>query len=208
MFIFRPTFISIWKKGSVEQYSPVPYLATFINCMVWVLYGLPMVHPHSTLVVTINGTGFVIELVYLILFIVFSNRGNRLRVIMIALVEIIFVAIVALLTLTMVHTTDRRSMIVGTICILFNIMMYASPLSVMVSSFTCHSPSVFYFTKNHKAYHFNIHLWGGWLWKCCRKWWSEPRVWSTCHSSSPWLPSEMALLGLLMLSSALTSSSL
>lgn len=156
MFIFRPTFISIWKKGSVEQYSPVPYLATFINCMVWVLYGLPMVHPHSTLVVTINGTGFVIELVYLILFIVFSNRGNRLRVIMIALVEIIFVAIVALLTLTMVHTTDRRSMIVGTICILFNIMMYASPLSVMVSIFTCHSPSVFYFTKNHKTYHFNF----------------------------------------------------
>ncbi|KAJ9706272.1 hypothetical protein PVL29_001681 [Vitis rotundifolia] len=134
LFLFLspvPTFISIWKKGSVEQYSPVPYLATFINCMVWVLYGLPMVHPHSTLVVTINGTGFVIELVYLILFIVFSNRGNRLRVIMIALVEIIFVAIVALLTLTMVHTTQRRSMIVGTICILFNIMMYASPLSVM-----------------------------------------------------------------------------
>lgn len=126
--------MTIWKKRSVEQYSPVPYLATFINCMVWVLYGLPMVHPHSTLVVTINGTGCVIELVYLILFIVFSNRGNRMRVIMITVVEIIFVAILAVLTLTMVHTTARRSMIVGTVCILFNIMMYASPLSVMVSN--------------------------------------------------------------------------
>ncbi|KAG8476455.1 hypothetical protein CXB51_033349 [Gossypium anomalum] len=128
----RPTFVRIWKKGSVEQYSPVPYLATLINCMVWVIFGLPMVHPNSTLVITINGAGTAIELVYLTVFLIFCHdKKKRLEVLLIALVEVVFMALVAALVLTLAHTTERRSMVVGIIAILFNIMMYASPLSVM-----------------------------------------------------------------------------
>lgn len=53
---------------------------------------------------------------------------------LVVLVEVIFVALVALLVLTLLHSTKQRSMAVGIICILFNIMMYASPLSVMVGT--------------------------------------------------------------------------
>ncbi|KAI3453352.1 hypothetical protein Pfo_010015 [Paulownia fortunei] len=126
-----PTFYRIWKKRSVEQYSPVPYLATFINCGLWVLYGLPLVHPNSTLVVTINGTGFVIEIVYLSLFLIFSDSKKRLRLMLIVVAECIFMAVLALLVLTLAHTTKLRSAIVGSICMVGNIMMYASPLAVM-----------------------------------------------------------------------------
>ncbi|KAL4384015.1 hypothetical protein GQ457_15G011150 [Hibiscus cannabinus] len=127
-----PTFVQIWKKGSVEQFSPVPYLATLINCMVWVIYGLPMVHPNSTLVVTINGTGTAIELVYLSIFLIFCNdKKKRVRVLLILLVELVFIAILTALVLTVAHTTGRRSMVVGIVAILGNVMMYASPLSVM-----------------------------------------------------------------------------
>ncbi|XP_024996935.1 bidirectional sugar transporter SWEET4-like isoform X3 [Cynara cardunculus var. scolymus] len=101
---FRPTFVKIVKKGEVEQFSPIPYLATFVNCGIWVLYGLPLVHPHSLLVITINGSGFVIETIYLLLFLIYSDRKQRVKV---------------------------RSSIVGSIAIVGNIMMYASPLSVM-----------------------------------------------------------------------------
>ncbi|KAJ4835014.1 hypothetical protein Tsubulata_013269 [Turnera subulata] len=134
LFLFLsplPTFIQIVKKGSVEQFSPVPYLATLINCMVWVLYGLPMVHPDSTLVITINGTGTAIEIVFLILFIIYSDKKGRNKVLLIILVEVIFIAVLAVLVLTLVHGTKKRTLVVGIVCILFNIMMYASPLSVM-----------------------------------------------------------------------------
>lgn len=135
LFLFLspvPTFIRIWKKGSVEQFSPAPYLATLINCMVWVVYGLPMVHPNSTLVVTINGTGTAIEIVYLTLFLIYCHdKKKRVKVMLIVLVEIIFIAGVTALVLIIAHTTQRRSMVVGIIAILFNIMMYAAPLSVM-----------------------------------------------------------------------------
>ncbi|XP_004502067.3 bidirectional sugar transporter SWEET7 [Cicer arietinum] len=126
-----PTFVKIWKKGSVEQYSAVPYLATLMNCMVWTLYGLPMVHPHSLLVVTINGAGCFIEIIYITLYFIYSDRNKRLKLFLAFILELIFITLLAFVSLTMVHTVNKRSAIVGTICMLFNVTMYASPLSIM-----------------------------------------------------------------------------
>ncbi|KAK7318075.1 hypothetical protein RJT34_02773 [Clitoria ternatea] len=126
-----PTFMEIWKKGSVEQFSPIPYLATLLNCMVWTLYGLPMVHPNSILVVTINGSGCIIEIIYITIFLIYSDRSKRLKVALWLFLELIFISILTLITLTLVHSLNKRSAIAGITCILFNIMMYASPLSVM-----------------------------------------------------------------------------
>ncbi|XP_075485196.1 bidirectional sugar transporter SWEET7-like [Primulina tabacum] len=126
-----PTFYGIWKEKSVEQYSPIPYLATFINCGLWILYGLPVVHPNSTLLVTINGAGLVIEIVYLSLFIIFSDAKKRLKLVATVVAECIFVAVLALLVLTLLHSTKLRSIVVRSICMLGNIMMYAAPLAVM-----------------------------------------------------------------------------
>ncbi|KAK2978641.1 hypothetical protein RJ640_019098 [Escallonia rubra] len=129
--IGRPTFVRIVKKGAVEQYSPAPYLATLVNCGLWVVYGLPMVHPHSTLVLTINGSGFAIELVYLLLFLIYSDRKKRLKVLLIMLAEFAFIAVLALLVLTLTHSIKLRSAIVGSISVFGCFLMYASPLSIM-----------------------------------------------------------------------------
>ncbi|CAH1435126.1 unnamed protein product [Lactuca virosa] len=126
-----PTFYRIWKNKSVERFSPVPYLVTFVNCGLWIFYGLPFVHPHSLLVTTTNGAGILIESVYLFLFIIYSDQKNRIRVLLVLLFEIIFLGVLVVLVLTLAHTTKLRSSIVGGICIAGNIMMYASPLSVM-----------------------------------------------------------------------------
>jgi solute carrier family 50 (sugar transporter) len=116
----------------VEQYSPVPYIATLLNCMIWVLYGLPLVHPHSMLVITINGTGLVIELTYVTLFLLCSRGAARRKVFLLVVTEIVFVGVVAVLVLNLAHTYERRSMIVGILGVLFGIGMYAAPLSIMV----------------------------------------------------------------------------
>nr|WME85013.1 transporter SWEET7 [Impatiens uliginosa] len=126
-----PTFIKIYKKKTVEQYSPVPYIATIGNCALWVLYGLPDVTPGSTLVISINGAGFVIQLVYLLIFICYSDKKRRLRIVAVILSELVLVAGLALLVLNLGHTRKLRSRIIGSICIFANVLMYASPLSVM-----------------------------------------------------------------------------
>ncbi|KAG6481147.1 bidirectional sugar transporter SWEET4-like [Zingiber officinale] len=126
-----PTFRRIWKSRSVEQFPAAPYLATLMNCLLWVLYGLPLVHPHSMLVITINGCGLVIELSYVVIYLCFSNRRQRLQVLGVLFLEIAFVAVIAILVLTLFHTHGQRSLVVGVLCVIFGTVMYAAPLSVM-----------------------------------------------------------------------------
>lgn len=79
-FFFRPTFWRIFKNKSVEEFMPYPYLATVLNCVFWVLYGLPFVTPDSTLVVTINSFGLAIELLYLFIYVLYADNKGRVRV--------------------------------------------------------------------------------------------------------------------------------
>ncbi|WOL07967.1 hypothetical protein Cni_G16718 [Canna indica] len=126
-----PTFIQIIKQKAVEKYSPVPYLATLLNCMLWTFYGLPIVHPDSLLVITINGIGLALETFYLTIFIIYSTSEGRLKVFKILAAEIAFMAVVAVAVLLTAHTYEKRSLIVGILCIIFGTCMYAAPLSVM-----------------------------------------------------------------------------
>lgn len=106
-----------------------------MNCGIWVLYGLPKVHPDSLTVLTINGLGFVIEIVYLVLFYIYSAGNQKTRVRNIAIVEALFVVLLGI-GLIFCDTTEVRSRIVGIIGVATNIFVYGSPLSVLV----CISP--------------------------------------------------------------------
>ncbi|XP_020264028.1 bidirectional sugar transporter SWEET4-like [Asparagus officinalis] len=127
-----PTFITIFKRKDVEQFSAFPYLATLLNCLLWCLYGLPIVHPDSTLVLTINGAGVVIELCYIIIYTIYSPAKQKLRAILVVIFEIAIVAILGALIITLVHNENLRSRIIGIICIIFCIIMYVAPLAAMV----------------------------------------------------------------------------
>ncbi|XP_066309173.1 bidirectional sugar transporter SWEET6a-like [Miscanthus floridulus] len=126
-----PTFWRIWKARDVEEFKPDPYLATLLNCMLWVFYGIPVVHPNSILVVTINGIGLVIEAIYLTIFFIYSDGKKRKKAFAILAVEILFVVAVVLGVILGAHTHEKRSMIVGILCVIFGSMMYASPLTIM-----------------------------------------------------------------------------
>uniref|UniRef100_A0A0D9V2Q1 Bidirectional sugar transporter SWEET n=1 Tax=Leersia perrieri TaxID=77586 RepID=A0A0D9V2Q1_9ORYZ len=126
-----PTFWRICKKKDVEEFKADPYLATLLNCMLWVFYGIPVVHPNSILVVTINGIGLVVEAIYLIIFFLYSPNKKRLRMMAVLGVEAVFMVAVILGVLLGAHTHEKRSMIVGILCVFFGSLMYFSPLTIM-----------------------------------------------------------------------------
>ncbi|KAF6991414.1 hypothetical protein CFC21_008500 [Triticum aestivum] len=126
-----PTFWRIIKAKDVEEFKPDPYLATLLNCMLWVFYGLPIVHPNSILVVTINGIGLVIESAYLIIFFIYATRNTRLKMLGVLTAEALFMVAVVAGVLLGAHTHEKRSMIVGILCVIFGSVMYASPLTIM-----------------------------------------------------------------------------
>ncbi|KAH7651031.1 solute carrier family 50 (sugar transporter) protein [Dioscorea alata] len=126
-----PTFLKIWKMKAVEDFSPIPYLATLLNCGLWVFYGMPFVHPNSILIVTINGVGVVLESLYIIMFFIYGTKKLRLKMVMILLAEVVFMVIVILVVMLSTPSFGIRTKIVGTLCIVFGTIMYGSPLSVM-----------------------------------------------------------------------------
>ncbi|KAK4729381.1 hypothetical protein R3W88_022369 [Solanum pinnatisectum] len=127
-----PTFIHMWKKKSVEKFSPFPYIVAFLNCGLWLLYGLPWIQQEGSLfIMTINGIGLAIDMVYLMLFMLYSKKEKRMKIFFIILSEIVFIGSLAILVITLVHCHKKRSTIVGTICMVGNILMYASPLTIM-----------------------------------------------------------------------------
>ncbi|KAI3860888.1 hypothetical protein MKX03_002504 [Papaver bracteatum] len=123
-----PTFWKIHKKGAVEDFSPNPYLATILNCVLWVYYGLPFVHAHDTLVVTINGIGIGIELIYVCIFLIYATKKGRRYVLRVFAGEAVFYAAVVLLLTLEPTCIANRSTIIGVLCDIFNILMYAMPL--------------------------------------------------------------------------------
>ncbi|GAB4834607.1 hypothetical protein Ancab_032870 [Ancistrocladus abbreviatus] len=126
-----PTFVKICKKGSVEQYSAAPYLVTLFSCLIYLLYGSPFVTPNSVLLLSISAAGGLIEMVYLLVFVIYSTRKKRFQVIILSILEIVAVLVVAASVLCLVHTTKRRSQIVGILVVIIGTSMYAAPLAVM-----------------------------------------------------------------------------
>ncbi|XP_044500962.1 bidirectional sugar transporter SWEET6a-like [Mangifera indica] len=127
-----PTFWRIIKRKSVEEFQPYAYIATCMNCMFWMLYGLPFVHPDSTLVITINAIGLVMELIYLSIFCYYDHQNKGRKKAAIGLSgEVVFVLIISVITMVAFHTHESRSFFVGIICDVFNIIMYASPLTIV-----------------------------------------------------------------------------
>ncbi|PHT88169.1 Bidirectional sugar transporter SWEET6b, partial [Capsicum annuum] len=113
------------------QFKPDPYVVTALNCAVWVFYGMPFVHPDSLLVVTINGIGLVIELIYVTIFFIYAEWQKRRKILIFLVVELIILGIIIFITLTFLFGTKARSMLVGIVAVVMNIAMYTSPLTVM-----------------------------------------------------------------------------
>ncbi|CAO2837763.1 unnamed protein product [Amaranthus hypochondriacus] len=127
-----PTFLGICKKKSVEKYSATPYLLTFLNCMLWTIYGLPFIQPNNILVSTISASGCIIEFIYLMLFIVYSDgKKRKITLILVVVGEIVAVSLALGMVLLFTHTTKLRGLVFGLLGDVSGVLMYAAPLSIM-----------------------------------------------------------------------------
>ncbi|KAI5058589.1 hypothetical protein GOP47_0026759 [Adiantum capillus-veneris] len=126
-----PTFYKIVKKRSTEEFSGLPYVCTLFNCLLWVLYGLPFIKPHSMLILTINGFGVALELVYIVIFLTYAAKQKKMQMMKWILAVVVAYSVVILVVLLGLHSLTTRQLAAGSMCVVVAIAMYASPLSVM-----------------------------------------------------------------------------
>ncbi|XP_057871473.1 bidirectional sugar transporter SWEET1a isoform X2 [Cryptomeria japonica] len=125
------TFWGIYKLKSTQEYSGLPYVCTLFNCCLWLLYGAPFVKPHSILLLTINGAGFVLEIFYLLSFLTFALKQKKVKTTRLAIAMTVAFVMVVVVTIYALHTYNVRQLLVGTLGVILSIVMYASPLSVV-----------------------------------------------------------------------------
>ncbi|XP_058786845.1 bidirectional sugar transporter SWEET1-like isoform X2 [Vicia villosa] len=124
------TFKRIIVNKSTEQFSGIPYVMTLLNCLLSAWYGLPFVSPHNILVSTINGTGAVIEIIYVLTFIIFAPKKEKIKIFGLFTGVLSVFSVVVSVSLFALHGTPRK-IFCGFAAAIFSVIMYGSPLSIM-----------------------------------------------------------------------------
>ena len=71
----RPTFYIIYKKKTAEGYQSIPYMVSLSSAMMLLYYGL--LKTNANLIISINGIGCAIEVVYLVLYIIYAPKREK-----------------------------------------------------------------------------------------------------------------------------------
>nr|GLL37339.1 bidirectional sugar transporter SWEET16-like isoform X2 [Ipomoea trifida] len=124
------TFKYIVQKKSTENFKGIPYITTLLSTSLWAFYGLLM--PGGLLVVTMNGTGVALHIIYVSLFLTYAPKNVRIQSLkMVGIIDVAFFGAVVAITLLALHG-NTRLMPVGLLCTGLTIGMYASHFYEMV----------------------------------------------------------------------------
>ncbi|XP_039065218.1 LOW QUALITY PROTEIN: bidirectional sugar transporter SWEET3-like [Hibiscus syriacus] len=127
------TFSRVIRKRSTEGFSCIPYIVALSNCLIYTLYGSPVVSYswENFPVVTINGLGIVLELSFVFIYLLFAPTKAKVKAGVIATVVIILCSTTAIISAYVFRDHRRRKLFVGTVGLVASVAMYAAPLVVV-----------------------------------------------------------------------------
>ncbi|KAG6587395.1 Bidirectional sugar transporter SWEET10 [Cucurbita argyrosperma subsp. argyrosperma] len=124
-----PTFYKIYKKKSAEGYQSLPYVVALFSAMLWIYYAL--LKTNATFLITINSFGCLIETLYIFLFIFYAPTKLRSQTArLLVLLNVLGFGVMLALTLVLAKG-ERRLKVLGWICLVFNLTVFAAPLFIM-----------------------------------------------------------------------------
>ncbi|KAL3617579.1 hypothetical protein CASFOL_037900 [Castilleja foliolosa] len=124
-----PTFYQIYKKKSTEGYQSVPYVVGLFSAMLWIYYAF--LKPDTTLLITINSVGCLVQSAYICFYIFYAKRNTRVQTLRALLcLNVIGLGLIVLLTHFYAKESYRAD-IVGWICLVFSLCVFVAPLFVV-----------------------------------------------------------------------------
>ncbi|MED6136477.1 Bidirectional sugar transporter sweet14 [Stylosanthes scabra] len=125
-----PTFYQIYKKKTSEGFQSLPYVVALFSAMLWIYYAL-VKKDAALLLITINTFGIVVETAYLAIFLFYAPKKARFSTIKLLLLLNVFGFGAMLLATMYLSKGAKRLAIIGWICLVFNISVFAAPLFIM-----------------------------------------------------------------------------
>ncbi|KAG9134033.1 hypothetical protein Leryth_004722 [Lithospermum erythrorhizon] len=149
-----PTFYRMYKKKSTEGFQSIPYSVALFSAMLYLYYAY-LKKKDALMLITINSFGTVIETIYLIIFMIYATRkakactytfpllyiyfyfDSNINIIIIYTTKLLILFNFGALGLIIVTTYllahgNKRIAVVGWICAVFSVSVFAAPLSIMV----------------------------------------------------------------------------
>ncbi|KAB1213969.1 Bidirectional sugar transporter SWEET17, partial [Morella rubra] len=122
-------FWRIIKHRSTEDFDSLPYVCTLLNSSLWTYYGI--IKSGELLVATVNGFGIVVEIIYILLFIIYAPTELKVKTaILVGILDVCFLAAAVLVT-QLALQGETRIDAVGFLGAGLNIVMYSSPLAII-----------------------------------------------------------------------------
>ncbi|KAK1435721.1 hypothetical protein QVD17_01488 [Tagetes erecta] len=124
-----PTFYKIITKKSTEGFQSIPYVVALFSSMIWIYYAT--LKTNATLLVTINAFGCVIETLYIAIHIAYAPKNIKIQTTKVVVsLNIVGFWVIALSTHYLAEG-PTRAMILGWICLVISVSVFAAPLSIM-----------------------------------------------------------------------------
>ncbi|GAA0139697.1 hypothetical protein Leryth_004900 [Lithospermum erythrorhizon] len=124
-----PTFYRIVKKKSTEGFQSIPYSVALFSAMLYLYYAF--LKGNALMLITINCVGSAIETTYLIIFMIYATKTAKILTAKL-LILFNFGALGVIIGFTyMLANGKQRLSIVGWICAVFSVCVFAAPLSIM-----------------------------------------------------------------------------
>ncbi|XP_057781251.1 bidirectional sugar transporter NEC1-like isoform X2 [Salvia miltiorrhiza] len=125
-----PTFYRICRKKSSEGFQSIPYSISFFSASLLLYYAY--LKTNAYMIVSINGIGCAIEALYIFLYIVYAPKKVKIFTMRwIVLFNGGGLGVIMLVSLLAVKGSKRVAL-VGWVCAIINIAVFAAPLSVML----------------------------------------------------------------------------
>lgn len=123
-----PTFIRICKNKSTLGYQSVPYVVALFSAMLWMYYA--MLQTDAIMLITINAVGCIIETTYIVIYLRYAPPEARKRTLrfLTSLNVVLFSAI--FLVTYYLEKPLHRVKVVGWVCVIFSVSVFAAPLSI------------------------------------------------------------------------------
>ncbi|KAG8389430.1 hypothetical protein BUALT_Bualt02G0228700 [Buddleja alternifolia] len=123
------TFYRICKKKSTEGFQAIPYSVALFSAMLYLYYAF--LKENAIILITINSVGCVMEVTYLTIYIIYATKESRVfttKLLLLFNVSSLGFIVACTYFLAKGHL---RVTIVGWICAVFSVSVFAAPLSIM-----------------------------------------------------------------------------
>ncbi|KAL7174215.1 hypothetical protein ACSBR2_033469 [Camellia fascicularis] len=132
-FVFlspMPTFYQIFKKKSTEGFQSVPYIVALFSAMLLMYYAF-LKKIDSTLIITINSFGCLVETIYICVYLFYAPKKIKFKTVKLLGLMLGGFGAILILTQFLVKKSSTRFHIVGWICLVFSVSVFAAPLCIL-----------------------------------------------------------------------------